>query len=98
MSTLISTAWEVVLLHLWATGAVPLKAIPGDLWWADPWTLAGVLLLPHMQGLHFYLMHRAMHKWGTTHVPDVGAFLYKHVHRWADTCMRLQRDSLTSPH
>lgn len=49
VSTLISSAWEVALLHLWARGTLPLKVIPGDRWWADPWTLAGILLLPHLQ-------------------------------------------------
>ena len=28
---------------------------------------------------HFHLIHRAMHPWKTTAVPDIGKFLYKQV-------------------
>lgn len=42
--------------------------------------MAGIFLLPYLQGVHFFFVHRGMHKWGTTSIPDVGAFLYKHVH------------------
>ena len=85
VSALVSTAWEVLLLHLWATGALPLAAVAGDRWWADPITLAALLALPHFQIVHFFLTHRLMHRWFAAGkrpplVPDVGAFLYKHVH------------------
>ena len=28
---------------------------------------------------HFHLMHRAMHPWRTTTVPNIGKFLYRQV-------------------
>lgn len=35
---------------------------------------------PYWRLAHFYAVHRMMHKWNTTSVPDVGAWLYKQVH------------------
>lgn len=29
---------------------------------------------------HFHILHRSMHPWRTTVIPDVGKFLYRHVH------------------
>ena len=81
---LVSTCWEVLLLHLWATGALPLASVPGDAWWRDALTVLALLAIPHFQIVHFYLTHRVMHRWPRCctrrGVPDVGQFLYKHVH------------------
>ena len=79
-SALVSTAWEVALLHLWGRGSLPLAAFPGDAWYQDPATLAWLLALPYLQIVHFYATHRFMHKWGCSPSWDLGAFLYKHVH------------------
>jgi hypothetical protein len=85
VSALVSTGWEVALLHLCATRALPLAALPGDRWWADARTVLALLALPHFQIVHFYATHRVMHRWfapgrAPALVPDVGAFLYRHVH------------------
>ena len=34
----------------------------------------------YTQNVQFYTMHRMMHTWGTTSVPDVGKWLYENVH------------------
>ena len=81
---LVSTCWEVLLLHLWATGALPLASVPGDAWWRDALTVLALLAVPHFQIVHFYFTHRVMHRWPRCctrrGVPDVGQFLYQHVH------------------
>ena len=43
-STLVSSGYEVALMHLHATGRLPLAAVAGDAWWADPATVAWILL------------------------------------------------------
>jgi sterol desaturase/sphingolipid hydroxylase (fatty acid hydroxylase superfamily) len=77
-SALVSSAWEIGLLHLWGTGRLALAAFPSDAWYADPTTWLLLLALPYIQIVHFYCMHRLMHKWGVS--PDIGAWLYRHVH------------------
>jgi sterol desaturase/sphingolipid hydroxylase (fatty acid hydroxylase superfamily) len=85
VSTLVSAAAEVALLHAWARGALPAALAPAALpavWWRHGPTLFWVLSMPYFRILHFFCIHRAMHA-GLV-VPllgwDVGAFLYKHVH------------------
>lgn len=78
VSTLISSVFEVAVLHAWARGALALHAPVA--WWADAATLLWVVGMPYPRLAHFFVVHRAMHKWQTTSIPDVGAWLYKHVH------------------
>ena len=65
----------------------------GDSWWIQESTgkialvtLIWLFTMPYWRLAHFYSIHRCMHKWfpgrapGTGWCPDVGAFLYKHVH------------------
>ena len=42
--------------------------------------LAWAMLITHWRIPHFYLIHRMMHPWKTKKIPDIGKFLYKHVH------------------
>ena len=77
-TTAIGTGFEVVMLHLYATGKVTNYYM--DIW-AHPWTLAFWLLsMPAWREGHFYIVHRFMHPWRTTLLPDFGKFMYKHVH------------------
>ena len=39
-----------------------------------------VLFLAHWRLPHFYFVHRLLHPWRTSRLPDVGAWLYRHVH------------------
>ena len=58
------TAWEVLYLHLWASGKLPSYASDAE-WLATPrgaaafvgWTLA----LPVLHDVHFYFIHRFIH-------------------------------------
>ena len=89
-SALVSTAWEIILCHCAARGWFAFASLPGDRWWTHPRTMLLLLALPHLQIVHFYLVHRFMHKWFPRRraargpndgwLLDVGAWLYKHVH------------------
>jgi sterol desaturase/sphingolipid hydroxylase (fatty acid hydroxylase superfamily) len=39
-----------------------------------------ILCLTHWRVPHFYCIHRAMHPWKREGIPDIGKWLYKHVH------------------
>lgn len=92
LSALVAAAWEVVIAHAWARGWLPPGAgarVPGDAWWAHAPTLAALLALPYLQIVHFYVIHRMMHRWwvlppraapSSRWLPDVGAWLYRNVH------------------
>lgn len=69
---------EAGVLHGYATGA--LAGPVSDAWWADARTLVFMVTWFYTQNIQFYTIHRLMHKWGTTWVPDIGAWLYRHVH------------------
>lgn len=74
LAVLTAAACEAYQCHQWAKGAVaftPLWSAKSALW---------ILGTTHWRVPHFYFVHRGMHPWKTTSVPDVGAFLYKHVH------------------
>jgi len=68
---------EILLCHAWATGMISFQSKMSD---APYYNLAMALLLTHYRIPHFHLMHRAMHPWRTTSIPDIGKFLYKQVH------------------
>ena len=78
-SAAIAALLEAAALHAYATRRVESRA-EGDLWWRHWPTVLLMLTWPYTQNIQFYTLHRLLHKWGTTTVPDVGAFLYKHVH------------------
>mmetsp|Transcript_9285 Transcript_9285/g.28151 ORF Transcript_9285/g.28151 Transcript_9285/m.28151 type:complete len:322 (-) Transcript_9285:66-1031(-) len=42
--------------------------------------LSTVAFTTYWRLTHFWFVHRMMHPWKTTVIPDVGKFLYKHVH------------------
>lgn len=71
------TAVEIFLCRAWATGQLAMQPTLQE---APLWTLFWAATIVHWRIPHFYLMHRALHPWRTTHVPDVGKFLYRHVH------------------
>jgi len=39
-----------------------------------------IMAVTHIRIPHFYVIHRLMHPWKTEVIPDIGKFLYKHVH------------------
>lgn len=78
-SAVIAGAFEVGVLHASATGRV--SSLASDEWWADTRTVVLMLTWFYTQNIQFYTMHRCLHRWGTTSIPDVGAFLYEHIHK-----------------
>ena len=38
------------------------------------------LLITHWRVPHFYAMHRFLHPWRLKNFPDIGRFMYKHIH------------------
>lgn len=79
VSACVAALLEVAVVHAYASGRFAARA-GGDTWWADARTVFFMLTWFYSQNVQFYTMHRLLHKWGTTSVPDVGAWLYKHVH------------------
>jgi len=87
VSALVSTAWEVIIVRAWANGALP-PALAGDEWWTDVSTVTLLIALPYLQIVHFFIIHRLMHRWfvgrraggSALRIPDVGQWLYVHVH------------------
>jgi len=85
MSALVSSAWEVFIWHHWAHGTLPLSGVTK--WWTHVPTIAWLLALPHLQIIHFWMVHRFMHRWFprkrsgvTALIPDIGQLLYTWVH------------------
>ena len=74
-----STAYEVAVMHLWMSGRLPyLKSF-----WATPlYSVFHVLLVGYWRDFHFFFVHRLMHPWGVSLplVGDIGQMLYTHVH------------------
>jgi len=73
---------EAGVIHAYATGGVQSLAARRDSWWEDGWTLFFMFTWFYSQNVQFYTMHRLLHKWGIPGVPDLGQFLYTHVHSW----------------
>eukprot|EP01065_Artemidia_motanka_P021102 TRINITY_DN2517_c0_g1_i2.p1 TRINITY_DN2517_c0_g1~~TRINITY_DN2517_c0_g1_i2.p1 ORF type:complete len:351 (+),score=87.24 TRINITY_DN2517_c0_g1_i2:55-1053(+) len=77
-SSCTAAALEVMMLHLWATGKAPYAAtmesqhVLVNVFW--------VVFLTHWRVIHFWAIHRFMHPWFTTTIPDVGKLMYKMVH------------------
>jgi sterol desaturase/sphingolipid hydroxylase (fatty acid hydroxylase superfamily) len=78
-TTAMVTAWvlEVAMCHLWASGAVPYQK---DMWETPLSSFLWIATITHWRIPHFYFIHRAMHPWKTTSIPDVGKVLYRWVH------------------
>ena len=79
-SAVIAALLEAGGLHAYATGRVASGAASDAEWWRHAPTVLLMLTWPYTQNVQFYCLHRFLHRWGTTSVPDLGAFLYKHVH------------------
>lgn len=79
VSACIAGLMEAGVVHASATGRLR-AAYAGDAWWLDARTWLLMVTWFYSQNVQFYLLHRSLHAWGTTTVPDIGAFLYKHVH------------------
>ncbi|XP_023337634.1 putative Delta(7)-sterol-C5(6)-desaturase 2 [Eurytemora carolleeae] len=68
---------EIILCHHWALGTMKIQ---NSLSVSPILTFILALTVTHYRIPHFYLVHRMMHPWKTTTVPDFGKFLYKKVH------------------
>jgi len=78
MASLTGAVLEIFCCHMWCTGRFP-KFEP-DLKVHILWNLMWALTITHWRIPHFYLIHRGMHPWRTRRIPDIGKFLYRHVH------------------
>jgi len=77
LASVCGTGIEVVLCHLWASGTVPMQRLLSDTHLIN---LLWCLTITHWRIPHFYLIHRGMHPWKISGVPDVGRFLYRQFH------------------
>jgi len=69
---------EILLCYLWANGRIPMQVSLSEN--SLLLNMILVLTITHYRIPHFYFMHRAMHPWKTSTIPDFGKFLYKKVH------------------
>lgn|ERR1711988_319707 len=77
ISTLISSVLEIIVLHCFATEVLSFQSnFVEHLWWNVLW----ILSMPYWRIAHFYFIHRALHPWKMSGIPDGGKYLYKHVH------------------
>merc|ERR550519_2291630 len=65
---------EITLCYCWSNGILNYSP---DLNWKV--VVAGSLVT-FWRSTHFYSMHRIMHPWRINGVPDIGKWLYRHVH------------------
>jgi len=79
--TTLASCWaaliEIGLCHGWATGTLSWEQ---DLSQSPLLNVFFAFTITHWRVPHFHFVHRCMHPWKTTRVPDVGKFLYRHVH------------------
>lgn len=80
-ATMMGSILEVAMCHLWAIGAVPFQR---DMTETPIQNLLWAVTITHWRIPHFWAIHRGMHPWykkgERTVLPDIGRFLYKHVH------------------
>ena len=79
---LMSSAYEVVVLRLWASGSAWLQPCYEDFWAFPAWSIFHIIVVAYWRDFHFYFCHRLMHPWRfkVLGLGDPGAFLYRHVH------------------
>eukprot|EP00051_Salpingoeca_urceolata_P026491 m.477535 g.477535 ORF g.477535 m.477535 type:complete len:389 (-) comp20856_c0_seq1:247-1413(-) len=77
LASVIAALLEIVLCHFWATGTFPMYKTLSE---APLYHALWAVTITHWRIPHFYLIHRGMHPWKTDTIPDVGKWLYKHVH------------------
>jgi len=77
---LCASAVEVLTVHLYATGRFGEAATAAFFGTAAISNLVWVLCTTYWRLTHFWFVHRMMHPWKTTMIPDIGKLLYKHVH------------------
>jgi sterol desaturase/sphingolipid hydroxylase (fatty acid hydroxylase superfamily) len=75
IATVCGSGVEVLMCYGWANGILPMHN--ASVLWL---TIVAGLLTTHWRVNHFYLVHRMLHPWKTTKFPDIGRFLYRHVH------------------
>jgi sterol desaturase/sphingolipid hydroxylase (fatty acid hydroxylase superfamily) len=76
-----SSAYQCVMMWLWASGRVPYYL---DFWRYPIYSLVYLLFISYFREFHFYWVHRMMHPWKKITYGlaegDIGAFLYRHFH------------------
>jgi sterol desaturase/sphingolipid hydroxylase (fatty acid hydroxylase superfamily) len=68
---------EIALCYCWANNILSFQHKLSDNW---PITIFWAMTITHLRIPHFWMIHRVMHPWKTKTIPDVGKFLYRHVH------------------
>ena len=83
VATTMAGILEIALCHAWASGRLKLQRNLLD---TPAQNFLWAVTITHWRVPHFYVMHRAMHPWFPLKrqqgamIPDVGRFLYRHVH------------------
>ena len=76
IATFCGTAVEAFICHLYANSS----RFPATIAENPYLTFLLAITTTHWRIPQFYMIHRGMHPWKTKYFPDVGKFLYRHVH------------------
>ena len=77
VASLTGSLIEIVLCHFWASGQI----VFDDNFRANFWpTFALGMTVAFWRMPHFHVIHRGMHPWRTTTIPDLGKWLYRTIH------------------
>jgi len=77
-TVLMGTILEVWAMYMYSIGYFSNHFLD---WRTDPRCLfLWIFFIPTWRDGHFYWVHRFMHKWNTTWIPDFGQWMYKNVH------------------
>ena len=80
VGTLCFSLLEIAYCHGAATNTFPMHQYLGE---APVKHLIWILFMTHIREPHDYVRHRLLHPWRITWlpIPDIGRFLYKHIHK-----------------
>jgi len=76
-ATILAGFMEIGLCILWANDQISWQK---DMMSSPLTNIFGATLLVHTRASHFWFVHRIMHPWRISWLPDIGKFLYRHAH------------------
>jgi len=79
LSSVMAAGVECMLCFAYSNGYLAYQTTE-QFWATFPINAFAILTMTHFRVIHFWVIHRAMHPWRAPGIPDIGKFLYTHVH------------------